>query len=101
MPSPWAALTSAPCLISALTASASPRIAASATGASGFVAARSTARDRAPTTLVFSLVIITPLLGHRRSEAHRTRAVAEALHVVQPQHVEHGQHRVGHRRAVR
>src|SRR3954469_16723394 len=109
MPSPCAALTSAACLSSALTASRSPSCAASATE-SGGAAGSSAEIDNAPQRTISEPVLISLFdisnlrYGRTRSRAvqiERRRAVAEALHVVEADLLQHRQHDVGERRAIR
>src|SRR5262245_52263540 len=110
MPSPCVVLTSAPCFSMARTASLLPCIAASTSDA-GTAARRNTETHRTPieATPIEALDIsMNPSQLHlvRRDRRGRvvqiqfTGAVAELLEVVAPQHVQHREHRIGHRRAV-
>src|SRR3954470_23606082 len=114
MPSPCAALTSAPCFSSARTASRSPFIADSATGALELAAPRSTVMHRARPPVSnerrFSISCSITKPPHdettnqecsrdgrrrRRAQRERSRAVTELLDIVEPQFVQQRQHHVG------
>src|SRR5262249_30328293 len=95
MPSPCAALTSAPCLRSCRTLAVSPRMAASAICA-WLVVAPSVGTGRDKSRFIAALGM-TSGLGRQVESA---RAVAEVVHIVDAERVENAQHRVGHRRAV-
>src|SRR6266511_145062 len=96
MPSPCAALTSAPSCSSAFTAAALPACAASATRVSA--CAPCTAIDNARTIIPSSLGTTRTLRGSVQIE--RPCTVAKAIHVIHTKHVQHAQHRIRHRRPV-
>src|SRR4051794_2767975 len=102
MPSPCAPLTSSPDASNERTVATSACIAASATLLPSLAACTSMPSSTAAPATVAILEYIS--LDHRRwqrVEIHRPRAVAEGLHLVEPEPVQHREHRVGHRRAVR
>src|SRR5215213_5505414 len=96
MPSPCAALTSAPCLISRRTAAVSPRISASATDASTDVRGAAAAESSADAQNTAAA---------RTTRLHPKRegisAVSELFHVVHAEGVHDAEHGIGHRRSVR
>src|SRR5260221_11568672 len=104
MPSPCAVFTSAPDLRSEATASRLPCIAASTTEA-GAAAWRNPAPSAPTNVRLASMCRFMSLDSRRRLrrrlviEIQLARAVAELLHVVAPEHVEHREHRVGHGRS--
>src|SRR3954466_10087434 len=93
MPSPWAALTSAPCLINERTVAVSPRISASAIEASTRYRGAAAAETSVATT---TSAMRFMALGRLRMERERIRAVSEGFHIVHTEHVHDAQHRVGH-----
>src|SRR5262249_21392658 len=98
MPSPCAALTSPPCATSFLTATASPRIAASATG-DPFSAAADTAVGRTRTPSRYFVIRRSRSGRLDRVQIERAGAVAERA-ALDADQLQGRQHRVRHRRAV-
>src|SRR5262245_5521228 len=108
MPSPCAALTSAPCLRSCRTFAVSPRMAASAicawlVVANDNVAARAKSRFPlvacAPRGRRLAALGMTATLRMSR-QVESARAVAEVVHVAHAERVKNAQHRIGHRSAI-
>src|SRR5262245_49286619 len=105
MPSPCAALTSAPCLRSCRTLAVSPRMAASAIWAWLVVApsvhtARAKSRPLAEPALRSVSDVGLGMTSGMGRQVESARAIAEVVHIVDAERVENAQHRVGHRRAV-
>src|SRR5262249_24671604 len=114
IPSPSAALTSAPRCTSERTVARSSCIAASATGdpptraldrtpsvSASTPTSAATSRRRTFVMVLSALSIRDPRSAIHNSERQLPRRIAELFHVGQPDLVHHAQHHVRHRRACR